>query len=154
MVTLKCFWKTRNQRFFFKRKNKFDIHGTFCDKTKHDLQFFFIYFLAWLSLVLFLGVSSLMMSKLLFLLSILRVTFENSVGLDIITGCLSFNFFILRLWLLFFVVELRFGAVEGFLWFVVVSDTGMVEPKAVVVVVSPELTLILVSKASTSCPDY
>ena len=122
---------------------------------KHDLHFFFfIYFLAWLSLVLFLGVSSLMMSKLLFLLSILRVTFENSVGLDIITGCLSFNFFILRLWLLFFVVEFRFGAVEGFLWFVVVSDTGMVEPKAVVVVVSPELTLILVSKASTSCPDY
>ena len=115
-----------------------------------------IYFLAWLSLVLFLGVSSLMMSKLLFQLSILRVTFENSVGLDIITGCLSFNFFILRLWLLFFVVEFRFGAVEGFLWFVVVSDTGMVEPKAVVVVVSPELTLtlILVSKASTSCPDY
>ena len=47
-----------------------------------------------------------------------------------------------------------FGAVDGFLWFVVVSDTGMVEPKAVVVVVSPELTLILVSKASTSCPDY
>ena len=94
-----------------------------------------------------------MMSKLLFLLSILRVTFENSVGFDIITGCLSFNFFILRLWLLFFVVEFRFGAVEGFLWFVVVSDTGMVEPKAVVVVVSPELTLILVSKASTSCPD-
>ena len=97
-----------------------------------------------------------MMSKLLFLLSILRVTFENSVGLDIITGCLSFNFFILRLWLLFFVVEFRFGAVEGFLWFVVfVSVAGMVEPKAVVVV-SPELTLtlILVSKASTSCPDY
>ena len=115
-----------------------------------------IYFLAWLSLVLFLGVSSLMMSKLLFLLSILRVTFENSVGLDIITGCLSFNFFILRLWLLFFVVEFRFGAVEGFLWFVFVSVAGMVEPKAVVVVVSPELTLtlILVSKASTSCPDY
>ena len=114
-----------------------------------------IYFLAWLSLVLFLGVSSLMMSKLLFLLSILRVTFENSVGLDIITGCLSFNFFILRLWLLFFVVELRFGAVEGFLWFVFVSVAGMVVPKAVVVV-SPELTLtlILVSKASTSCPDY
>ena len=94
------------------------------------------------------------MSKLLFLLSILRVTFENNVGLDIFTG-LSFNFFILRLWLLFFVVEFRFGAVEGFLWFVFVSVTGMVEPKAVVVV-SPELTLtlILVSKASTSCPDY
>ena len=121
------------------------------------MQYFLnvIYFLAWLSLVLFLGVSSLMMSKLLFLLSILRVTFENSVGLDIITGCLSFNFFILRLWLLFFVVELRFGAVEGFLWFVFVSVAGMVVPKAVVVV-SPELTLtlILVSKASTSCPDY
>ena len=114
-----------------------------------------IYFLAWLSLVLFLGVSNLMMSKLLFLLSILRVTFENSVGLDIITGCLSFNFFILRLWLLFFVVEFRFGAVEGFLWFVFVSVAGIVVPKAVVVV-SPELTLtlILVSKVSTSCPDY
>ena len=92
-----------------------------------------------------------MMSKLLFLLSILRVTFENRVGLDIISGCLSFNFFILRL-LLF--VEFRFGAVEGFLWFVIVALVVVV-PKAVVVV-SPELTLtlILVSKASTSCPDY
>ena len=135
------------------------INSTFTEPfvTKRNMicNFFFIYFLAWLSLVLFLGVSSLMMSKLLFLLSILRVTFENSVGLDIITGCLSFNFFILRLWLLFFVVEFRFGAVEGFLWFVFVSVAGMVVPKAVVVV-SPELTLtlILVSKASTSCPDY
>ena len=114
----------------------------------------FIYFLAWLLLVLFLGVSSLMMSKLLFLLSILRVTFENRVGLDIITGCLSINFFILRL--LLFVVEFRFGAVEGFLWFVVVIDALVVVVPKAVVVVSPELTLtlILVSKASTSCPDY
>ena len=93
------------------------------------------------------------MSKLLFLLSILRVTFENRVGLDIITGCLSFNFFILRL-LLF--VEFRFGAVEGFLWFVVVIVALVVVVPKAVVVVSPELTLtlILVSKASTSCPDY
>ena len=95
-----------------------------------------------------------MMSKLLFLLSILRVTFENRVGLDIITGCLSINFFILRLLLL--VVEFRFGAVEGFLWFVVVMDALVVVVPKAVVVVSPELTLtlILVSKASTSCPDY
>ena len=94
------------------------------------------------------------MSKLLFLLSILRVTFENRVGLDIITGCLSFNFFILRL--LLFVVEFRFGAVEGFLWFVVVIVALVVVVPKAVVVVSPELTLtlVLVSKASTSCPDY
>ena len=94
------------------------------------------------------------MSKLLFLLSILRVTFENRVGLDIITGCLSINFFILRLLLL--VVEFRFGAVEGFLWFVVVMDALVVVVPKAVVVVSPELTLtlILVSKESTSCPDY
>ena len=51
-------------------------------------------------------------------------------------------------------MEFRFGAVEGFLWLVFVSVAGMVEPKAVVVVVSPELTLtlILVSKVSISCP--
>ncbi len=77
------------------------------------------------------------------------------VGLDIITGCLSFNFFILRL-LLFVVVEFRFGAVEGFLWFVVVIVALVVVVPKAVVVVSPELTLtlVLVSKASTSCPDY
>ena len=79
-----------------------------------------------------------MMSKLLFLLSILRVTFENIVGFDIITGCLSFNF-LLRL-----LVE--FG-VEGFLWFVIVAEAfampalPLVVAGLLAVVVSPKLTV-------------
>ena len=74
-----------------------------------------------------------MMSRLLFLLSIFLVTFENMVGLDIITGCLSFSFL------------LRFPLVLVifFLWLEAVVEAGAAVLLATAAVFPPELTKLL-----------
>ena len=74
-----------------------------------------------------------MMSRLLFLLSIFLVTFENMVGLDIITGCLSFSF-LLRLPLVLVIV---------FLWLEAVVAADGLPAAAAAAVVPPELTMLL-----------
>ena len=74
-----------------------------------------------------------MMSRLLFLLSIFLVTFENMVGLDIIPGCLSVSF-LLRLPLVLVIV---------FLWFEAVVAADGLPAAAAAAVVPPELTMLL-----------